>query len=162
MTAIRARDALVVVDGDEVPGITIYGLAGRGRRQAAAFPRQVWIGEPGVDAFLLRGDAWEILSWDVPIIVWPTGEYFTAAVRDSLAARIGAGCSVAWVGAEGLPFCDPPELFNPTCMSGGVLAWMTAGGQFECALDPDRPLSPASDRLLSSLRQYAQGLADVT
>lgn len=127
MTATRARDALVViVDGDEVPGITIYGLAGRGRRRAAAFPGEAWIGEPDIHEFVLHGDAWEIIAWDLPILVWPTGNELRTAVRVALASLVGAGCSVAWVGAEGLPFYDPPGLFDPTCISGGVLAWMTA------------------------------------
>lgn len=163
MTSPRARDALVVVvDGEEVPGITIYGLARRGHRRTAVFPSQAWIGEPSVDEFVLRGDTWEITCWELPIVVWPTRDELMDAVRVSLAALIEADCSVASLGAEGLPFCDPPALFDPRCMSGGVLASMTARGQFECALHPDGPLSPVSDEQLSILRRHAKGLADVT
>ncbi|MGW6199687.1 hypothetical protein ACWF0M_26285 [Kribbella sp. NPDC055110] len=162
MNSRLARDSLVVVvDGDEVPGLTIYGLARRGGWGPVVFPAHVWFGEPEVDEFVLRGDAWEIPTWDLPILVWPTADGMEAALRVSLAAVIESGCAVAWVGAEGLPFCDPPQLFDPGCMSTGVLAWMTAQGQLECALDPNEPISPISDQQLSMLRQYARGLADV-
>ncbi|RZT07407.1 hypothetical protein EV649_8114 [Kribbella sp. VKM Ac-2569] len=162
MTVTRARDALVViVDGDEVPGISIYGLGRRGAWGPVVFPVHVWFGEPAVDEFVLHGDAWEIPTWDLPILVWPTVDGMAAALRVSLAAIIESGCSVAWVGAEGLPFCDPPQLFDPGCMSRGVLAWMTADGQFGCGLDPDGPISPISDQQLTMLREYARGLADV-
>ena len=161
MSSRLARDSLVViVDGDEVPGITIYGLARRGERSPVVFPDDGWFGGPALDEFVLRGEAWEIPTWDLPILVWPTADGLAAALRVSLAAVIESGCSVAWVGAEGLPFCDPPQLFDPGCMSRGVLAWMTAQGQFGCALDPDGPISPISDHELLMLRQYARGLAD--
>jgi hypothetical protein len=163
MTSTRARDALVVIiDGEEVPGITIYGLARPGAWRPVVFPAGVWIGDASADEFVLHGDAWEIPTWDLPILVWPTVDGMAAALRVSLGAVIESGCSVAWVGAEGLPFCDPPQLFDPGCMSRGVLAWMTAQGQFECALDPNGPISPITDQQLSMLRQYARGLADVS
>lgn len=163
MSSRLARESLVVVvDGDEVPGITIYGLAGLGGSRRAVFPADAWIGAPLVDEFILRGDSWEIVTWDVPILVWPRVDEMRTAVRVSLAALVDAGCSVSWIGAEGLPFCDPPQLFDPDCMSGGVLAWMTAQRGFDCALNPDDPITPISDQHLSMLRQYARGLADAT
>jgi hypothetical protein len=72
---------------------------------------------------------------------------------------IDVGCRVAWVGAEGIPFCDPPGLFDPDCMTGGVLAWLTSDGWFGCPLDPDQPLEPAPDRQLLRLRRWAGRLA---
>ena len=162
MTCTRARDSLlVIVDGEEVPGITMYGLARRGERRPVEFPSDAWIGRPDGDEFILHGNTWEITTWDLPILVWPTVDDLAAAIRVSLAAFIEAGCSVAWVGAEGLPFCDPPQLFDPACMSRGVLAWMSAQGEFECPVDPNGPISPISDERLLMLRRYAQGLADV-
>jgi hypothetical protein len=97
----------------------------------------------------------------VPIAVWWTGDQFAAAVRATLAAIIHGGSRVAWIGAEGLPFCDAPQLFDTNCMSGGVLAWMTDIGAFDCPLDPDLPLAPVNDESLHCLRHHARGLADV-
>jgi len=109
---------------------------------------------------MLHGETWEVATWDVPIVIWPTGDGFVAATGTTLRAMIKSGCRVAWVGAEGLPFCDPPQLFDPTCMSRGVLAWMTDDGQFECPLDQDAPLSPVSDERPQALRIHSHGLAD--
>jgi hypothetical protein len=163
MTARLARDSLIiVVDGDEVPGLTIYGLATRGSLPPIEFPADAWLGAPEVGQYTLHGETWEVPTWDVPIIIWPTADGLAAALRVTLKAMIVGGCRVAWVGAEGLPFCDPPQLFDPACMSGGVLAWMTDAGDFDCPLDPDRPVTRASDEVLLALRSHARGLADVT
>jgi hypothetical protein len=161
MSTRRARDSLIVViDGDEVPGITIYGLAPRGSRSPVAFPSEAWIAAPQVQEYTLHGETWEVPTWDVPIIIWPGAAELAAAVHVTLRAMIQAGCRVAWVGAEGVPFCDPPMLFDPTCMARGVLAWMTDDGQFDCPLDPDRPMAPVSDEHLQKLRSHSGGLAE--
>lgn len=156
-----ARDALVVVvDGDEVPGLIFYGLALPGRRRPTAFPSQVWISAPEAVEFMLYGETWEVATWEMPVVIWPAGDEFVAAVRSTLLALIKAGCRVAWVGAEGVPFCDPPRLFDPGCMARGVLAWMTDEGAFDCPLDPDLPIAPADDESLRMLRNHSRGLAD--
>ncbi|GAA1711780.1 hypothetical protein GCM10009745_69860 [Kribbella yunnanensis] len=157
-----ARDAaVVIVDGDEVPGLSFYGLVERGGLGSLVLPADAWLGGSAVNLYMLHGMAWEVPNWDLPVIVWPTGEQFVLAIRKTLEAVISAGCRVAWVAAEGFPFCDPPELFDPECMSGGVLAWMTAEGNFACPLDPDSPLPPVNDEDLTMLRRYSRGLADV-
>jgi hypothetical protein len=150
---------------------------GRAHRwpEAGCLSADTWIGGPTVDEFVLHGNAWEILACDVPILVWPTVDGMAAAVRVSLAALIEAGCAVAWVGAEGLPFCDPPQLFDPGCMSTGVLALMTAQGHFECALDPEQTVTLTPQPRVRSIqiglsgdavRRYVDdwivGLEDVT
>lgn len=163
MTALPARDCLTIfVEGKEVPGLIVYGLAVLGSRHQTGFPSNAWRAVSQVDVYTLRGEAWEVGTWDVPIIIWPAREEFVAAVRLTLGAMIEGGCRVAWVGAEGLPFCDPPQLFDPDCMSGGVLAWMTDDGTFDCPLDPDSPLAPVPDAQLRVLRGHSKGLADAT
>lgn len=158
-----ARDALTIfVDGDEVPGIIVYGLFTAGSERPVDFPADVWISAPEPGSFRLSGDRWEVLTWEIPIDVWPTGEHWRTAVQATLQAMIDRGGRVAWIGAEGVPFCDPPELFSPDCMSGGVLAWMSDSGDFSCELDPDRPVVRVADDVLLRLRVHARGLADVT
>ena len=90
------------------------------------------------------------------------GERWQRAVRVTLQAMVDRGARVAWLGAEGVPFCDPPELFSPECMSGGVLGWITDSGEYSCELDPDRPIARAADDTLLKLRLHARGLADAT
>lgn len=157
---IAARDALTVfVDGDELPGIMVYGLASRGMRTPRAAPDGVWPGAASIEEVSLHGERWEVVIWEIALAEWPARDAWKAAIRNALRAHIEAGCVVSWVGAEGIPFCDPPELFDVACMSGGVLAWMTADDA-DCPLDPDGELVPVDDRVLEGLRQTAGGLAD--
>jgi hypothetical protein len=155
-----ARDALTVfVAGEERPGIIVYGLVNRGGRSTSILPERVWPGAGVVDESLLVGDSWEVAAWDIALRQWPEGDAWSQAIKNVLRAHIDAGCVVAWVGAEGVPFCDPPQLFDARCMSGGVLAWMTSE-EFDCPLDPDQPLNPVDDEVLAWLRDRARGLAD--
>lgn len=161
MTAPLARDGLTIfVGGDEEPGFIAYGLTAPDGWRDVAFPADAWLAQPEPETFDLRGDNWRVHGWEVPVIIWPTGLDFLTAVNHTLDALIRGGCRVAWVGAEGVPFCDPPGLFDPECMSGGVLAWMTDDGRFDCPLDPDRVLIPVSDDKLLELRLHSLGLAD--
>ncbi|GAA3594615.1 hypothetical protein [Kribbella ginsengisoli] len=161
MTPPLARDSLTVfVGGEEMPGFIVYGLFPRGSHRPQ-FPSDAWILADEVRDFTLIGEAWEVPRWDVPIAVWRTGAEFVAAVRTTFEALIAAGSRVAWIGAEGVPFCDAPQLFDVNCMSGGVLAWMTDDGAFGCPLEPDLPLIPVDDECLQMLRRHSVGLADV-
>jgi hypothetical protein len=153
---------VIVSDGEEVPGLTTYGLTARGGWRSSEFPSDAWVATPEISEFMLYGVTWEVMTWDVPITIWPTGDEFVRAVRRTLNAMIEGGCRVAWVGAEGFPFCDPPSLFDPACMSGGILAWMTDAGDFDCPLNPDRPVIRVGDDVLLALRSHARGLADAT
>lgn len=156
-----ARDSLVVVvDGEEIPGLIFYGLAAPGSRRPGVFPSSRWRSAPPVVEFLLHGEAWEVVAWELPVIIWPLGDEFVDAVRSTLDALIRQGCRVAWAGAEGVPFCDPPQLFDPACMAGGVLAWMTDDGAFGCPLHPDLPIASADAECLYMLRNHSRGLAD--
>lgn len=161
MTAPLARDALTIfVAGEEEPGLIAYGLTPPGAWRGVGFPADAWLAQPEPEAFELHGDHWRVQGWEVPIVIWPTGLDFKTAVSRTLDALIRGGCRVAWIGAEGVPFCDPPGLFDPQCMAGGVLAWMTDDGRFDCPLDPDRVLAPVSDDELLKLRAHSHGLAD--
>lgn len=163
MSITPARDSLTIfVDGDEVPGLIAYGLRGSGPETACVFPSDAWIAQPAASESRLHGEAWEVLVWEIPIVIWPTAADLREALRRTTGAMIEGGCRVAWIGAEGVPFCDPPLLFDPECMAGGVLAWMTDVGDYNCDLDPDSPLAPASNEVLGRLRGHAEGLADVS
>ena len=161
MTVRLVRDTLTVfIGGDEVPGLIAYGLTAPETWEDVGFPGDAWAAQPRPEAVDLHGENWRVRGWEVPIEVWPTGLDFQTAVNRTLDALVRSGCRVAWIGAEGIPFCDPPGLFDPECMSGGVLAWMTDDGRFECPLDPDGEIAPVSDEELLRLRAYTRGLAD--
>lgn len=163
MSPSLARDSLTIfVDGDEVPGLIAYGLRPRGHYPPLVFPTDAWIAQPEALENRLYGDGWEVVMWEIPIVIWPVAADLREALRRTTGAMIDRGSRVAWVGAEGMPFCDPPQLFDPDCMSGGVLAWMTDLGDFDCNLDPDELLAPVSEDVLVRLRAHAKGLADCT
>lgn len=152
-----AREVLTVfIDGDEAPGVIFYALRPSGAGEQPAFPTDIWP-DAHTRGFRLHGDAWEILGWDVAIHRWPSSEQWREAVRLTLHHLIEGGAVVAWLGAEGSAFSDPPYLFNPEWMTDSALAAMTSDGEFACAVDVDQPVP---DDELSRLREHAQGLAD--
>lgn len=157
-----AREVLTIFLGgsEEVPGLSFYGLATDAVAVGAAqFPQSRWPMCPAPEPTLLQGEDWRVLGWDLHVAAWPTGERFRDAIRATLQELASVGCRVAWVGAEGIPFCDPPGLFDPDCMTGGVLAWLSREGAFECPLDPDQPLAAVSDEEMLQLRDLAGWLA---
>ena len=162
MESAPAKELLTIFLGgaEEVPGLSFYGLAGDDAGGLApTFPRDRWPMSNEPESLSLHGEGWRVIEWDLHVAVWPVGDSFRAAVRATLQELINAGCRPGWVGAEGFPFCDPPGLLDPACMTGGVLAWLTSDGEFGCPLDPDRPLESASDEEMLRLRAWAGPLA---
>jgi hypothetical protein len=156
-----ARDVLKVIhDGEELPGIVFYGLVSRGGWANPAFPINLWPSGGQVDDFMLHGEAWEIPCWSLALTSWPAGDAWRNLVQATLQWICENGSVVGWMSAEGIPFCDPPFLFDPDCMSGGVLAYVTPDGNFECTVDLDGPLQAVQDGTLRSLRSYGAGLVD--
>lgn len=155
-----AREVLTVFfDGDELPGVIFYALRPSGTGAEPDFPTDIW---PDTDTrgFRLHGHSWEVLGWDVVIHRWPSRGQWRETVRLTFQHLIEGGAVVAWLGAEGSPFSDPPYLFSPEWMTDSVLAAMTSDGDFVCAVDVDQPVQTLPDDELSRLRQHAQGLAD--
>lgn len=148
----------VIHDGLQVPGLNFYGLLYPDDELKIKFPGQVWP-DAKYSEFVLWGDGWRVVNWEVAVSVWPTGESFRKAVRETFKVLRQAGSVVTWIGAEGY-FCDPPDLFSPDCMSGGVLAAATADGREWLSLDADEPVSPLSDEVLQELKQASPGLSD--
>lgn len=161
--AIPAREQLTVFvpGGGDLPGLTFYGLSPLESTDALVFPSDSWPHALTARPLRLYGNGWQVRGWDLPILAWPASGAFREAVRSTLASLIRSGACVAWVGAEGVPFCDPPALLDPGCMSGGVLAWLTEPGWFGCPLDPDRPWASASDEVMADLRRFASELATI-
>lgn len=156
VTASLDRDVLTIfVDGEERPGFIAYGLTTPKGWRDVRFPSELWFGSPVPEVFDLLGEDWRVHGWEVPIVIWRSPTDFKGAVHRTPDALIRGGCRVAWIGAEVVPFCDPPGLFDPQCMSGGVLAWMMDDGRFDCPLDPEQLFAPASDDDLREVRRYA-------
>lgn len=161
MNALPAREQLTVFVAGvaDVPGLTLYGLSAIDGEELIQLPDGMWPHAGDATPLRLHGDGWQVRGWDLPILAWPSGQAFQEAIRATLGALIKSGGCVAWVGAEGVPFFDPPELLAPECMSGGVLAWLTDEGWFGCPLDPDQPWSSATDHEMALLCRHAGFLA---
>lgn len=163
VTSELARGSLTIfVDGYEVSGSIVYALTRSNTDTCQHCPPGTL---PDLDATRkssMSGEAWQIVVWDIPIDPWPSSRSFRGLVHCLLQAMIGTGCRVAWIGAEGLPLCVPPRLFDPACMSGGVLTWMTNSFDFDFggSLDLDKPLRPVGNHELRYLRAFATSLAD--
>jgi hypothetical protein len=142
----------VIHGGEEVPGVTFYGLRHSPAGVKAAFPREVWPAGASVSEMFLHNGHWETIVWDLALASWLRGDEWTRAVRETLDSLVAAECTVAWLGLE---FCDPPRLFDPGCMSGTVLAALTADGEFSCAIEPSLPLEALDDKYLGRLRTSA-------
>jgi len=160
---VRAREALSIIwQSDKIPGFIVYGLTALGTWKRPALPVDASPAGTCVHQFRLYGDNWEVMRWDVAPSEWPTGGALARSLRGALEYVLEGGCAVSWVGCEFCPFVDPPDLFLPEYMTGGVLAAMTSDGEFYCPLDPDEPLTPLADEVLEHLRRYAHGLADIS
>ena len=105
-----------------------YGLGRLGDHPRGDAPTGAWPTARSVDEVSLRGEAWEVTAWEIALRALPDRSEWREAIRSTLQAHLDGGSRLAWIGAEGVPFCDPPQLFDPTCMTRGVLAWMTRFG----------------------------------
>jgi hypothetical protein len=159
--ALPARESMVVFwDGEESPGFLAYGLSRPGPWNGGPFPVDLWPKDTEAEPWVLYGDRWQVFLWTVRLPAFPSNRPWTEAAHKSLEWIINGGCKVAWLGAEGLPFCDPPSLFSPTEMQNGVIAALRSSGEFLCPLDPDEPMRFLTDAEMAQLRTYAVGLAD--
>ena len=150
---VPAREVLEVVwDGMAEPGVVVFGLYGAaGPAAPPSFPHEAWPLDTDVRSHLLHGNGWRVFEWDIRVGRWPTGETWRAAVGATLQSLVDEGAVVAWLGVEGR-FCDPPDLFDPACMPGGVLAVALPDKPLDCRVDPDEPLQTLSDEEMHALR----------
>lgn len=135
----------MVWDGSEEPGVLVFGLFPPEATMAPAFPHDRWPSETAVRHATLGGDGWQVWEWAVQLDRWPTGAGWRAAVEAALSALLDDGAEIAWLGMEGR-FCDPPHLFDPASMPGGVLAVARPGDALDCRVDPDEPLRTPGPR----------------
>lgn len=154
-----AQECLSVFDqGEEVDGFILYALVDPKVQPPASpdFPVDLdWTAR----GFKLHGNGWAVYGWDVVVHAWPSPDRFDEAASSLLSSLVDQGSSVAWIGTEGAPFADPPNLFSPSWMSGGVLRATTSDGQAFGRLRLDEPPSPVADADLDALRTHASGLA---
>ena len=154
-----AREVLTVYwDGEEAAGFIVFALGRPRMRRPRDLPDLGWTIEPDVRPSTLTGARWKVAVWYVRVAAWPTPRGFRDSIRRVLCGLVGEGYSVAWIGIDG-SFVDPPELFMPESMSGGVLAACSAATGFLVGVDLDQPLRTLADHEMLRLREASGGLA---
>lgn len=118
-------------NGEEVDGVTIYGLFLGQRPDCPVPPSEVWPKSCEFSTGKLFGDDWTVFIWDVRIKMWPDRNKWISTVKNTLEKMIARGAFIAWCGLEG-SFVDPPDLFKSEFMSGGVWAVCTNENFFAC------------------------------
>ncbi len=157
---IPAREQLTVFyAGEEAPGLAFYSLCEADTVQFD-FPSEKIPYFSAAEDFVLHGPGWRVFMWEVVVEGWAEGSALASALVAVLNHLNERGGRVSWIGRANL-FCDPPELFSPSCMSTGVLLAADNSGRVYGHLDPDRPMQPLDDATMLELRHVAAGLADL-
>lgn len=153
MSAELTDDSLRIFwNGDELRGITAYGYWRGDAAQHPPFPLDLWPAGAECKPGSLHGPGWRVLLWDVRVPVWPAAEAWERVLEGTLQALCAAGARVAWCGVEGC-FADPPGLFSPEDMSGGVWAALVPGRGFRCSAKLGGTYRALTDRELVELRE---------
>jgi hypothetical protein len=154
-----AREVLSIYwDGEETAGFTVHALRHRRGEPMPELAPLDWPGKVEVRLFVLHGEGWEVCVWDVRVDEWPPPGDFDRSIQKLLCGLVAEGFSAAWIGLEG-HFADPPRLFVPDEMTGGVLAACSGKTGFLPAVRLDAPLRAISDSDLLALREACGDLA---
>ena len=152
--------AKIIHNGSEKSGLSFHALFSlpNGEIKNISFPYEIWGDNIESKDFLLHGEKWGVLIWDVVIDIWPKTETLNQIIEKTFNVLLKNGACVAWIGREGF-FCDPPDLFLPD-MNEGVLAAALPGKKW-INLDIDSFFTPLSDSVVLELRKQSDGVSNV-
>ncbi|EMS1061979.1 hypothetical protein WKS79_000448 [Providencia stuartii] len=114
------------------------------------FPIFLWPEGTKTKKYKLFGNEWVTWVWDVRFSTYP-GEW-KVVTKNTLTYFISHGARISWCGLDGY-FSDPPGLFDPSEMSGGVYAALTADDNFICHTDLYSKYQPLNDNELMYLKK---------
>ncbi len=150
------RDSLGIFwEGEEVPGITIYGYYSPATLQEPQFPTEAWPPGTSWSPWKLHGENWIIWVWDIRVDQWPRNDQWRETIEITLGVVRTSGARVAWCGVNGI-FAEPPHLFDPARMSGGVWAALDAGGILHGPPSLRSPFETLSDDELLELQRQVR------
>jgi len=156
-TLPRDRALTVYWQGQEEPGLLLYGLRRPDRRPqvdgAELVPEATEVSNP----WLLSGEGWAVDLWTIRDPRLPAGSQWCATLERVLGRLLDAGYEVAWFAVEG-DFADPPALFDPEMMGEGVYAAASRETGFICRDDGEGDLKALTDADLSRLRPPAEAV----
>ncbi len=137
--------------GEEVDGIMVYGYWKGKTNTEPSFPVSIWPEGTEFSTFHLYGDDWDAWLWEIPIYHWPQAEEWEDLIRKTLQGLNQSGAKIAWCGIEG-HFADPPYLFDPKEMAGGVYAAYAKEFGFKCTAHIGKPFSTLTNDELLKLK----------
>lgn len=154
----RTEEALRIFwQGNEVSGLIAYGYWPSAAQPKVPFPSAVWPAGASYQDRWMRNwkegqEEWRILVRDVMLPTWPEPFQWCDSVKATLQAFLDSGVCVAWCGIEG-HFVEPPALFDPAEMAGGV--WAALGPEFgyECTAELGRPWRALPETDLMRLKE---------
>lgn len=149
------RATSVFVDGVEKLGFILYGL----------WPVASRVGEPdfedlasdavAIRGFHLVGESWDIVGVECGFEDDSLYRGAVSNIEPWFDVLLACGAHVAWLGSEGLPFADPPDLFTTEWMEGGVLAAKTSDGRMVTGISSEG-FTPLSGGEMTALEQVAR------
>lgn len=154
------RGTSVFVDGEERTGYILYGLWSEAAAPCEQLDaRALRVGAAIARPFRLVGDGWNVLGVDCAFVSDLDYREALDRLEGQMDAIIAAGARVAWMGSEGLPFADPPDLFTVEWMEGGVLAGRTREGDLMSGIEAEgfEPLSEQQMRVLEQAARETYG-----
>ncbi len=144
---------------EETEGVLVYGYWNK-EFDLPTFPFQIWSADTQVQNNTLWGDGWFVLEWTVRICTWPLSNTWKQVIQGTLEAMCETGAIVAWCAVEAC-FADPPSLFSPESMSGGVYAALIPNSQFWCSAKPGLHFQALDDSILLKLKEVITNFQDV-
>jgi len=135
----------------EVDGQTFYVLFNENNITKPIFPLEIWPHGTEIKEQKIYGKNWDIWIIDVKYSSIP--ENWKKTTKETLLYLIKNNASIGWCGLDGY-FSDPPGLFNPQEMSGGVYAALTLDNKFICHTDFYDEYKPLLDEELIMLKKY--------
>ncbi|MDA8139247.1 MAG: hypothetical protein M0036_11405 [Desulfobacteraceae bacterium] len=144
-------------EGKETKGITIYGLFQGNIIEAPIPPMNIWPDGCNYKSQKLVGSNWTVWLWDIIIVKWPEKSDWINIIRRTLKIMIDFGASIGWAGLEGF-FTEPPNIFNPEHMSGGVWAAYTYDDIFHCNAEIGEQFKALDDNIMRELyKRFGRG-----
>lgn len=154
-----AKDQLAIFrEGDEVPGIIAFGLRPNSITRPASFPGSRWPARTTLEEHHYVYSKSHVIVWRIGLQSWPSPDLWESALVTTLDRLLDAGSVVSWIGRGEGCYCDPPSLFDQSCMSGCVLAAKTSELRLVDTFSPYAALCSLSDEDLARLRKASQHL----
>ena len=143
-------------EGEERAGLTIYGLFRDEKVEAPTVPLYLWPNGCECKSGKLSGEFWAVWLWDIRVDKWPKKTKWLNTLSRTLKTMIDQGATIAWAGLEGF-FAEPPNLFHPDYMSGGIWAIYMDNGNFICNAKIGEPFKVLEDTVLKHLFEHYSG-----